>query len=169
MPMKKPKIDGGQAVQADVELWRLLRMGARLLFRVRTAELAPLGISVRQAAMLSGIKELGKKATPASIARWQYRDPSSVSDILIRMERMGLVLRGGDPRNGRKVRVTLTAKGEELYRRSQEYGKVEQVFALLSAEERATFVAGLTKMRGVARALLLSEKPVGHGRGTRVD
>lgn len=145
----KPQKETGS--EPHLELWRLVRMVARLLFRLRTEELAPLGISVRQAAMLSGVKALGDRATPANIARHQYRDPSSVSNIIIRMERMGLVCRSGDPAHGRRVRVTLTARGEELYKRSVEYARLREVFSVFGDEEGSMLLVQLRKLRKAAR------------------
>jgi len=77
-------------------LWTALRNVGYLMERVRTKELSKYGLSTSQVGMLHHVKALGEKATPAAIARIQHREATSVSSILIRMEKLGLVKRAKD-------------------------------------------------------------------------
>ena len=73
------------------ELWVLLAQTRSVLYRVRQKELKQYNVSTEQSAVLFIIQAIGKKATPAEIARWLMRERNSVSSILGRMEKDGLV------------------------------------------------------------------------------
>ncbi len=145
-----------------LEIWRLMRFVARLMFRVREGELEPYRISVRQAAMLSGIKTLGTDATVAGIARHQVRDPSTVSNIIIRMERLGLVKRLVDLKNRRRVHVVMTRMGEDLYEKTQEQAAIKRVISGLSAEQCDRLIENLKALRRSCH----QELDAGPGRAT---
>lgn len=49
------------------------------------------GITPEQAGVLFCIKVIGKEATPAKISRYTIREPYTVSAMLNRMERKGLI------------------------------------------------------------------------------
>ena len=84
----KDELKGHQPVK---NLFRLLRRTNDIMVQVREKELASHGLSVKIASVLRAVDMLGDDATPAAIARWRYRRPNSISNLLIRMEEDGLV------------------------------------------------------------------------------
>ena len=101
------------------ETLRLLSVANRSTSKVRNNELKPLGITTQQSAMLHRIKLLGDEATVTNIAQRLHRDVSSVSDMLMRLEKRGLVRRFIYPTDRRQVYVFLTEKGQRLSDRSR--------------------------------------------------
>lgn len=82
-------------VDQDYELWVLLHQPRDAVFKAREKELSPYGISTMQAAVLFIILAIGNEATPTEISRWLLREPHSVSNLLSRMEKEGLVTKDG--------------------------------------------------------------------------
>ena len=78
-------------VDKDYELWVLFHQTCDAMARARVAELRESGISRIQAAALFVIKTLKVPATPAEISRWLFREPHTVSGLLDRMQKQGLV------------------------------------------------------------------------------
>lgn len=101
------------------ETLRLLSAVNRAISEVRNDELRPLDVTSQQSAMLHQIKSLGDEATVTNIAMRLRRDISSVSDMLARLEKRGLVRRFIYPTDRRQVYVFLTEKGQDLRDKSQ--------------------------------------------------
>ena len=75
----------------DYELAVLLTQARETMYKARKIELSEYGLSPRQSAALFMIQALGNRATTANIARYLLREPHSVSMILSRMEKDGLL------------------------------------------------------------------------------
>ncbi len=134
----------------DYELWGLLDQAAHAMERAREDELRPIGLSMMHAAVLYIVKAGKGPVTPAQISRWLFREPHSVSGLLQRMEKQGLVKRAKDLERKNVVRVTLTEQGEEAYRRATEMKPILRVMSLLSPEERDSLRAYLKTVRDKA-------------------
>lgn len=106
------------------ESLHLLSAVNRSIYEVRNDELRPLGITSQQSAMLHQIKALGDEATVTNVAQRLHRDVSSVSDMLARLEKRGLVRRFIYPTDRRLVYVFLTEKGQELRDKSQKENSI---------------------------------------------
>jgi DNA-binding MarR family transcriptional regulator len=74
---------------------------------------------------------------PGQIARLLHVHPSTLTGILKRLERQGLVRRRADPRDGRRVFVGVTEKGRRLADAGAGTveGSVEQVLARTSTAQ----------------------------------
>ena len=81
-------------------LWTLLHHATEAIGHAREKELAEYGIALRQVAALYVIHYLiernGEPVTPTELAQWLYRRPNTISSILDRMEREGLIHKGKD-------------------------------------------------------------------------
>jgi DNA-binding MarR family transcriptional regulator len=98
----------------DRELWGITQQATQAMLRARDAELRPIGITSAQAAILYFVKVIEDPVTPAMLSRWLVREPHTVSAILSRMEKHGLVNRAKDLPRKNIVRVTLTERGRKL-------------------------------------------------------
>jgi MarR family transcriptional regulator for hemolysin len=96
-------------------VWTLIRTISHLMERARARELARYGITVPQAGILRHIKQMGERATPSALARALFREPTSVSAILTRMEKLGLVERTAGPDRRNQVGIRLTERGEKAH------------------------------------------------------
>jgi len=148
-----------QNTDRDFELWVLLRHTSDAIRRVRDKELSKFGLSGRQGAVLFIIQAIGERATPAEIARWQLREAHSISGILSRMEKDGLIRKSKDLEKKNLVRVTLTDKGRQAYKHvlSREY--LSRILPSLSEEERRQMTSSLRKLRDEAVKELGVDKP----------
>ena len=144
----------------DFELWVLLRHTADAIGRTRVKELHKHDLSARQAATLFIIRAIGEKATPAEIARWQFRQAHSISGILSRMEKDGLIRKDKDLERKNLVRVSLTEKGHQAYQLSLSREYLNRIISSLSAEERRQMMSSLRTLRDKAlEELGIEDKP----------
>ena len=132
------------------ELWALLSQAANALSRAADNELRPVGITMMQAAVLFFVKNAKAPATPAEISRWLFREPHTVSQLLMRMETQGLVKRTKDLEYKNMIRITLTEKGEEAYKQQTEMRAIGKILSSLSQEECDKLGAHLKKLRDEA-------------------
>ena len=95
--------------------------------------LRPLGLSTPQYAILSHLRE-HPGASGARLARDSFVTAQAMNDLLVGLERAGLIRRTPSPRHGRVLETHLTAAGER---------RVEKADAVVNAVERR-LVSGLT-------------------------
>ena len=131
----------------EYELWVLLHQACDAMIRARENELRETGISRMQAAVLFIIKAIDGPATPAEISRWLFREPHTVFGLLKRMEKQGLVRRTKDLERRNMIRVTITEKGEEAYRRSRKLKVIRMILSGLSPEQRDNLKLYLETLR----------------------
>lgn len=134
-------------VNRDYNLWTLLHQVSDIIFSAREAELQQYGIPGMQAEVLFAIKTIGKDATPAQISRMLFRRPHSVSGILSRMEKAGLIKKTKDLKRKNLVRVTLTAKGEQAYKQALKRKSVQRIISALSETEQEKLKSLLETLR----------------------
>ncbi len=135
---------------SDYYLWILFSQTWEAISKARDRELQSQDITERRAALLFIIELIGHDATPVKIARWCFREPHSVSEILDRMEQQGLLKKVKDMDRKNQVRVELTPKGQDYYKNSMVPKNIPNILSVLSAEERKQFLSTLTKLRKAA-------------------
>ena len=132
------------------ELWALLSQASNALGRVADSELSQAGISMMQAAVLVFVKNSKEPVIPAHISRWLFREPHTVSQLLMRMEKQGLVKRTKDLDRKNQVRITLTEKGEQAFQQQSEMRGIGRILSTLTPEECNKLGASLKKLRDEA-------------------
>ena len=148
------------ATDHDYNLWVLLRQTRDAIIKARARELQQYGISSIQAAVLFTIQAIGDSATPAEISRRLIREPHSVSELLSRMEREGLIKRVKDLPRKNQVRVLITDKGRQAYEQSTEREAIHRIMSVLSEEEHQQLRSCLEKLRDEAlRQVGIRHKP----------
>lgn len=131
----------------DYDLIGLLNQTTETIFRARQKELDQYNISTSQGAVLFITKALGEKATITEISRWLLRKPHTVSEIVSRMEKKGLVKKTRTPKRKSIIKVVLTPKGLEVYRKSKKRQSFRNILSSLSLEERQQMVAYLKRLK----------------------
>jgi len=134
----------------DFKLWVLLRQTCYAMIRARENELRQIGISSRQAAVLSIVKTVTVPATPAEISRWLFRQPHTVSGLLNRMEKQGLMRKVKDLERKNMIRIVLTEKGEQAYQRSRGVKVTDKILSCLSPKKRDSLRTYLKALRNKA-------------------
>ncbi len=113
--------------------------------------LAPWGLTYQQLLVLAIVWERGEVA-PGVLADELCLDPSSVSGLLGRMERAGLVRREHDAADRRAVRVTPTERSLDI---RAELGHLERCVTdamQITRADAETLVASLHSLRTTVRA-----------------
>jgi MarR family transcriptional regulator, organic hydroperoxide resistance regulator len=135
----------------DQDLWLLLTHTRYAVFRAREKELLRYGLSPEQMGLLFVVQALGNKATPAALSRHILRQPHTVSALVDRMARRGLVKKVKDLDRKNLVRVVMTEKGQKAYEISTKRGPIHRIMNTLSEEEKKDFKEYLEKILSKAR------------------
>ncbi len=98
-----------------LRLWRQIYQTYTLLKRCEDEVFEEHGLTTEQYAVLVSIAYLGEPARITDIARWLERSTNSISMIVDRMVKAGLVKRVRDKRDRRVVYVSKTSKAESLF------------------------------------------------------
>jgi len=145
-------------------LWSMLNQTYWVMIRTAERELRSSGLTMIQAATLYWVKTLEKPPTAAELSRLLFRRPHTVSDLLDRMEKQGLVRRQRDAKRKNVTRVILTRKGEDLYEAQRGLRAIARIMSDLSPRETESMMAMLEKLRNRAIEDLKSgaAAPYGH-------
>lgn len=114
--------------------------------KARRKELFQYGITPVEASALFTIQAIGYKVTAAEIARWLLREPHSVSSLLARMEKKGLVRKIKDLEKKNLIRIMLTQKGRQAYYRSTKRESINRIMSCLSTGEHQQLRAYAEKL-----------------------
>jgi DNA-binding MarR family transcriptional regulator len=127
-------------------LWVLIAQTKDALLRARQTQYARFGISNERRTVLWIIQSYGGRATPVEIARRFFRELQSITEMLKRMEKDGLVSKHrGSGRS--KTEVRLTDKGLQVLQQSLRNEVDKRIFSILTLEEREQLAASLWKLR----------------------
>jgi DNA-binding MarR family transcriptional regulator len=85
----------------------LIGLAARGFARLSEARLKPLGFGVGYLPALVALKD-GRAETQRDLARFVRIEQPSMAQMMVRMERDGLIRRSPDPSDGRSSRIALT-------------------------------------------------------------
>ena len=147
---------------SDYVLWYWLYQTRDAIYEARKKELQSIGITTPiRAAVLFRVQALDDKATPSELARWLFRKPHTISSLLTRMEKEGLVRRTKDASRKGVIRIALTEKGEQAYYKAVRSGALHEIMSCLSEEEQLQLQKYLEKLRDQALEVLVSHyKPL---------
>ncbi len=134
-------------VDSNYNLWLLLRQVSDVIFYAREQELKEFNLPGMQAEVLFAIKAIGGKATPADIARWLFRRPHSVSGILDRMTKAGLVQKSKDLDRKNLVRISLTEKGERAFSQALKRTSIHKIISALNEDQKKQLQSLLDNLR----------------------
>jgi len=136
----------------DYMLWRLFTQTRNAIHKLRNKELLRYGLTSRKAAILLILQAVKKDDVNSyKIAKWLILEHHSVSELIKRMEKEGLVNRLHDQdNNGRSIRIRLTDKGVKAAEQAGKAESFHQVMAILSDKEREHFISTLKRLRNNA-------------------
>ena len=138
-----------QQIKADKDytLVTQIMQVADIFVKVRERELIPHNLSATSAAILFLVDAMGEDITPAKITRMLLREPHSISGILMRMEKHGLIKRTKNMERKNQIRITLTAKGEKTLKQAMKLDGTTHVLSRLSADQQKQLRATLTALK----------------------
>jgi DNA-binding MarR family transcriptional regulator len=107
------------------------------------------GLTMEQFTVLAAMKYIGHPARPTDIAEWIGRSPNSISMIVDRMVKAGLVKRTRDRIDRRVVNVTATSKAENFFELAipASWELIHKIMLPLSQADRHTFARLLETIR----------------------
>jgi DNA-binding MarR family transcriptional regulator len=143
----KFKLDNPQ-----LSTWLLLHQTHNLVVKVEDAVFAKMGISNQKHAVLMAMKYIEGPVTPSDIAHWLDRNTNTITTLVDRMEKSGLVRRQRDLRDRRSVRLVMTRKGKETLKAATRIGweVVQEVLEELSEDELRALSTLLETVRSKA-------------------
>jgi len=150
-------------LDSDYVLWYWFYQTRDAIYEARRKELQSIGIaSPIRAAVLFRIQALDDKATPSELARWLFRKPHTISSLLTRMEKEGLVRRTKDASRKGVMRIALTEKGgQDYYKAVRRSEALHEIISCLSKKEQQQLQKYLRKLRDQALKMLAGQhKPL---------
>jgi DNA-binding MarR family transcriptional regulator len=145
----------------EYDLWILLSRVYHLIAMLRKLELSKYEILPVQSYILFVIKALGNETTPSRISEYVYQQRSSISDILNRMVKQGLIKKTNKASGKKRVIVTLTAKGEKALKLSKNREYLHKVMSSLTEEEKQQLESAMEIMRDAAiNELAITQKTI---------
>ncbi len=130
-PTQATLIDG-----IDYRIWVMMARALEVLNRARNAELTGLGISRVEALALFIIRDTGSSCTPAIIAKRMAREHSTVTALLSRMEKKGLVSRQKDMEKKRGWLVGMTDTGLGACKEAADIKSIHSAMSNLTDSEK---------------------------------
>jgi DNA-binding MarR family transcriptional regulator len=129
--------------------WILLRQTYNLILKCEDKVFSEYGLTTEQHAVLMVVKHISGPVRITDIARWLDRSVNSVSMIVDRMVKAGLVRRVRDRKDRRTVFVTITNKAEKAYVPASVAGweLIQEILSPLSDEDRLTLIRLLETLR----------------------
>jgi len=132
-----------------LRLWFLMHRDVGLFRRCEDQAYGEKGLTVEQFTVLAAMKYIGHPVGPKNIADWIGRSPNSISMIIDRMVKAGLVRRTRDRVDRRVVNVTATSKAENLFKQAipASWEFIRKVMLPLSEADKHTLARLLETMR----------------------
>jgi DNA-binding MarR family transcriptional regulator len=134
-------------------LWLLLSQTRSAIFKVRHKKVGQY-LHPNQAAALVSIWTLDGQITPGARARRLFLEPHTVSELINRMQRKGLVTKQKDRERGNVVRIKITEKGRDVCKRAVGQSLIHHFMSKLSEEQREKLRESLTILYNEALAEL---------------
>lgn len=127
-------------------LWLLLLKTRRVLYRAREKELIPYDITPEQGEILFINRAKKGNVSQTEIARLMAREPHTISGIIQRMERKGLVKKYEDSKLKNIKRIDITKKGKQVLSRVDERVTINNIMSTLTEEEYSQLFLSLEKL-----------------------
>ena len=133
----------------DKGSWILLRQVYNLVSRCEDKVFSEYEVTTEQHAVLMAMKHIDGHVRPTDVARWLDRSVNSVSMIIDRMVKAGLVRRVRDRKDRRTVFLTTTSKAEKVYVLATVagWGLTQEILSPLSDKDKRTLIKLLETLR----------------------
>jgi len=139
--------------------WIRLETAVTVLERARNLELAKFGLNMPQTEVLYLLKISKEPMTPMRLARMMHKQPHTISALIHRMERQGLVSTKKDLKRKNWLRVSLTKKGEKALEQWSTANMTPDAFSCLSKEETDVMYRVTRKLHNKGLELLRQMQP----------
>jgi DNA-binding MarR family transcriptional regulator len=133
----------------DKGAWVLLRQVPNLVSRCEDRVFSEYEITRERHGVLMAMKHIDGPVRPTDVARWLDLSTNSVSMIIDRMVKAGLVKRVRDRKDRRTVFLSITSKAEKAYVLASVAGweLIQEILAPLSDKDKRTLIKLLETLR----------------------
>jgi DNA-binding MarR family transcriptional regulator len=121
------------------ELWRLFAYTYRLYNNVYIRQLRQCGLSPETAATLSAIYQMDHDPHPVDLARLAKRKPQTMTTMLNKLLKRGLIEKYTDEQRKNTSRERLTKKGETAYNKAININLYRQILSILPEDKSVLF------------------------------
>ncbi len=140
----------GLANDPGFQVWVLLNQARDALAWVREKELQRVGLSKIQARVLFAINASATPVTPAVLSRRLLRKPHTMSALLTRMEKEGLIRKVNNLHRKNLIRIEATERGQELFLAGAEGRSVQEIVSSIPKARRERLASCLKALRDTA-------------------
>ena len=139
-----------------LRLWRQVYQTSTLFKKCQDQIFEEHGLTTEQFALLVSIEYLGEPVRITDIARWLERSTNSISMIVDRMAKAGLLRRVRAKKDRRVVWLTITSKGETALKPAVLAGFefIQKILSQVSYNDRHTLMGLLDKLQYAAATYL---------------
>jgi DNA-binding MarR family transcriptional regulator len=132
-----------ESAELALRLWRQVYQTYTLLKKCEDQIFEEYGLTTEQFGVLVAIDYFGGPTKVTDIARWLERSTNSVSMIVDRMVKAGMVRRARSTGDRREVRVANTSKGQDALKPANlaSLEAVQKILSPLSHEDRSTLLS----------------------------
>ena len=148
-----------ESANTVLRLWLLLHRVHDVVNLCEESILREYGLTPEQFAVLASVKSDGGSLRPVDLAWMLERSPNSVSMLIDRMVKAGLVRRTRDRKDRRAVNVTLTGKGTKALEPAApaDWDFVQRILLILTDEDKHALANMLETLKCEAFAYLHPE------------
>jgi DNA-binding MarR family transcriptional regulator len=150
---KIEKIRAAKKNDTEVNLYILLDQTDGIITSAVELEIKHLKMTQPQVRVLTMLSRQDKPTTLEELSNWTLKEFNSVSTLINRMEKKGLIKKSKKP-GDLKTYISITEKGSELYHNKVTERSIHLIFDKLSAQEKKQLESILKKLRGTTRDLL---------------
>ncbi len=138
--------------ELHLKTWMLWEETVGLMSACTDSIFSEIGLPTQQFVILNIFVYVNNKLTVNQLAQLANRKPNSISMIVNRMERDGLVKRVRDSKDRRVVYLTATTKGLGILKQALKPGWefLSRLFADFTDEEMQSFISALQKFHDCA-------------------
>lgn len=150
-------MEENMSISEFYDLWVMLARTTDALQCIRQNHLRQYGVSPEQLATLNSIitlsasSEEGEGTSIADISRLIFRQPHTVSEMIARLEKMGLVTRTKISPTQNLVSITVTEKGYEIWKEAHDEAISKKIFSTLTKAKRERLYSYLEQILSEAR------------------
>jgi DNA-binding MarR family transcriptional regulator len=144
----------------DKGAWMALRQTYNLILRCQDRVFSAHDITTERHAVLMAMKHIDGPVRPTDVAQWLDLSVNSVSMIIDRMVKAGLVKRARDRKDRRTVFLTMTSKADKAYVLASVagWGLIQEILSPLSDKDKRTLIKLLATVRDKAYDYLGSKE-----------
>lgn len=123
--------------QSDDKLFESLFAISRFMRGEMTTDLKKEHLTILQLQALVLIRERGEMQMQEIADHFKVTKPTATT-LLNKLDKLGLIKRGGDSRDRRVVKISLSKNGEEMFKKAVEYKrqKIHHLLGYLSVKDR---------------------------------